>query len=230
MAKDEAQPNTPAPAPLDRLSVNEAVALIVSLLPPHDADAVWAAMRNALANGTLRDCPCDGPYRGRSTEPNTWRRWFYEDRVDRRTGEVFFPPRPGQLRSGGHFLRQITPPPIRPQLLRQDVFKLFGITEAEPTTIATTEPEPVTIATTEPEPTTIAVTLETGVSLITAIRKRLDSGDRPGERGTVTWDMFCHNIRTDCDAYIGDPRDNKPRRGFSDINIKRVTRDEMQRR
>jgi hypothetical protein len=130
MAKDDAEPSTPAPLPpLDRLSLNEAVALIVVLLPLPDADVVRTAIRNALVNGTLRDCPCDSPYRGRSTEPDTWRRWFNEDRVNMQTGEVSFPPRPGRLRLGlmteGYSLGRITPPSIRPQLLPPGSARLF---------------------------------------------------------------------------------------------------------
>ena len=68
------------------------------------------------------------------------------------------------------------------------------------------------------------------VSLITAIQIRLNNGERPGERGTVTWDMFCHNIRTDCGAFIGNPKNEEFKRGFSDTHIKRITRGEMKRR
>jgi len=34
----------------------------------------------------------------------------------------------------------------------------------------------------------------------------------------VTWDKFCYDIRTDCDAFT-DPKKEKFKRGFSDDTI-----------
>jgi len=91
MAEDDDEDSTP-----DLLSLNQAVALIVERLPPHDVDAVQKAIDNALINGRLRDCLVvgDGFDQTGSTAPDTWRRWLDEDRVNHRTGEVYFPPRP----------------------------------------------------------------------------------------------------------------------------------------
>ena len=55
-----------------------------------------------------------------------------------------------------------------------------------------------------------------------AIEARLDNGEIPGS--TVQWDSFCHDVRTDCDAFIGDPKKQKFKRGFSDGQITRVAR------
>jgi hypothetical protein len=125
MAEDDDEYSTP-----DLLSLNQAVALIVERLPPHDVDAVQTAIDNALINGRLRDCLVvgDGFDQSGSTDPNTWRRWLAEDRVNHRTGEVHFPPRPSRRDN----LRMLKPPPIRPQFRRQDVLAVFGITEASP--------------------------------------------------------------------------------------------------
>jgi hypothetical protein len=126
VAKDNDESNTPAPARLDLLSLNQAVALIVRLLSPHDADAVQTAIGNALTNGTLRDWGGvgDGFSQFGSTDPNTWRHWLDHDRLNWRTGEVRFPK---QISRRGNL---IEPPPIRPLFRRQDAFELFGITEA----------------------------------------------------------------------------------------------------
>jgi hypothetical protein len=68
MAKDEAELNTPPPAPAipkpERLFLNEAVELVVSLVSTFEADAVWQAIGRALADGRLRDCGFIGPYFG----------------------------------------------------------------------------------------------------------------------------------------------------------------------
>jgi hypothetical protein len=140
MAKDDAEHSTPAVAPT--LSLNEAVALIVSLRKPHDVEAIRMAVCNALVDGRLRDCQVLGHnfYQDRSTEPAVWRRWFEEGRVNMGKGEVYLRPRPGRV------LNEIKPPPIRPQLLRQDVFALFGITEAPPPTAAPDQPARTTTA------------------------------------------------------------------------------------
>ena len=108
------------------LSLNEAVALIVSLRKPHDVEAIRMAMRNALVDGRLRDCRVvgDGFYQGLSTNPAIWRRWFEEGRVNMEKGEVYLRPRPGRV------LNVIKPPPIRSLFRHQDVLAVFGITEA----------------------------------------------------------------------------------------------------
>jgi hypothetical protein len=126
MAEDNDEHSTP-----NLLSLNQAVALIVARLPPHDTDAVQTAMRNALVDGRLRDCCVLGDDfdQSGSTDPDTWRRWFEEDRVNWRTGEVYFPPRPSHRDN----LKVLKPPSIRSQFRRQDVFAFFGITEAPPT-------------------------------------------------------------------------------------------------
>ena len=54
--------------------------------------------------------------------------------------------------------------------------------------------------------------------LVVAIKNRC--GDRPGE--AVQWDRFCDGIRDDCHAWVGNPKNRKPGRGYSDRNIKRV--------
>jgi hypothetical protein len=59
----------------------------------------------------------------------------------------------------------------------------------------------------------------------TAIKNRLDNGERPGE--TVEWKKFSAQIRKDCDAFIGDPKYEKHKRGFTDDRITRVTRNLM---
>jgi hypothetical protein len=144
MAKDDAEHSTPSPATRDLLSLNQAVALIVARLPPHDTDAVQTAMRNALADGRLRDCCVLGDDfdQSGSTAPDTWRRWFEEDRVNLRTGEVYFPPR-SSLRDN---LKVLKPPLIRPQFQLQDVLDLFGITEAPTSTAAPDQPARTTTA------------------------------------------------------------------------------------
>jgi len=126
MAEDDDEDSTP-----DLLSLNQAVALIVERLPPHDVDAVQKAIDNALINGRLRDCLVvgDGFDQTGSTAPDTWRRWLDEDRVNHRTGEVYFTPRPSHRGD----LRRLEPPTIQPQFRRQDVLAVFGITEASPT-------------------------------------------------------------------------------------------------
>jgi hypothetical protein len=57
-----------------------------------------------------------------------------------------------------------------------------------------------------------------------AIKTRLVKGDLPGS--TVGWKEFYRDIRTDCDAV--NPKNRKPKRGFSDDAIKRVTRELME--
>jgi hypothetical protein len=57
----------------------------------------------------------------------------------------------------------------------------------------------------------------------TAIRKRLENGERPGS--IVTWDRFCDAIRDDCEGWKGDPKRREPKRGYSDRTIKRACRD-----
>jgi hypothetical protein len=61
-----------------------------------------------------------------------------------------------------------------------------------------------------------------------AIKRRLVSGARPGV--TVPWNRFCHAVRMECDAFIGDPKDpkgEKYKRGFTDDTIEDVTRELM---
>jgi len=58
-----------------------------------------------------------------------------------------------------------------------------------------------------------------------AIQNRLESGDRPPSN--VTWPRFCHAVRVEGDGFIGDPKDEKYKRGFSDDTIEGVTRKMM---
>ena len=60
-----------------------------------------------------------------------------------------------------------------------------------------------------------------------AIKARLDNDEIPGS--TVQWDRFCHDVRTDCRAFKGDPNNPKTKfkRGFADDTIKDVTREMM---
>jgi hypothetical protein len=55
-----------------------------------------------------------------------------------------------------------------------------------------------------------------------AIQDRLDNGVHPGS--TVDWAGFYHDIRVRCGGFVGDPKDEKYKRGFSDVRIKHVTR------
>src|SRR5262249_15910169 len=55
-----------------------------------------------------------------------------------------------------------------------------------------------------------------------AIQDRLDDGVRPGS--TVNWAGFYHDIRVRCGGFVGDPKDEKYKRGFSDVRIRHVTR------
>ena len=57
-----------------------------------------------------------------------------------------------------------------------------------------------------------------------AIRDLL-KGARPGS--TVTWPKFCHAVRVKGDGFIGDPKNDKHKRGFSDDTIEEVTRELM---
>ena len=52
-----------------------------------------------------------------------------------------------------------------------------------------------------------------------AIRKRLENGEHPAS--TETWDRFCDHIRDDCAGWK-DKKERKPKRGYSDRQIKRV--------
>jgi hypothetical protein len=58
-----------------------------------------------------------------------------------------------------------------------------------------------------------------------AIRRRWSEGDRPGS--TVTWPEFCHAVRVAGNGFIGVPKDEKYKRGFSDDAIEVVTRELM---
>ena len=58
-----------------------------------------------------------------------------------------------------------------------------------------------------------------------AIKTRLVKGDRPGSTGP--WKKFYEAISTDCDAFKGDPKNQKYKRGFSDDTIEVVTRELM---
>ena len=232
MAKDSAEPNTPAIPQPDWLFLNEAVELVVSLTG-FDPAAVQTALGRALEEGRLQDRPAQMDH---STFPIAWHRWLKQDRVNWRTGEVYFPSRPG-FRD----LKIISPPSIRPQLPWLGVRALFGITKgAAPATTATTEPatepafmiivatEPAAPATSEaPAPATTEAMEPAPSPLIAAVRIRLDNGDRPGD--TVTWDKFCYDIRTDCDAFT-DPKKEKFKRGFSDDTIQRAVQRESVKR
>jgi hypothetical protein len=56
-------------------------------------------------------------------------------------------------------------------------------------------------------------------------RRLLDNGDRPPDN--VTWPKFCQTIRVEGGGFIGDPKDEKYQRGFSDDTIEEVTRELM---
>jgi hypothetical protein len=59
-----------------------------------------------------------------------------------------------------------------------------------------------------------------------AIKRRLlDNGDRPPSN--VTWPRFCQAVRVEGDGFIGDRKDEKYKRGFSDDTIEDVTRELM---
>jgi hypothetical protein len=140
MAKDDVEHSTSSPATPDLLSLNEAVALIVERLPPHDVLAVRTMIGNALVDDQLRDCGFalgGNTYPSRS-KPDVWRHWLEAGQVLWKTGEVEFPPRDGLP---GRMLKEVKPPPIRPLFRRQDVFDLFGIIEAPPS--AELAPAPV---------------------------------------------------------------------------------------
>ena len=62
-----------------------------------------------------------------------------------------------------------------------------------------------------------------------AILTRLSNDEWPGKLGTVRWDRFCQDVRTDCGGFIGDPKDENYKRGFSDGQIKRVTYELMKK-
>jgi hypothetical protein len=55
-----------------------------------------------------------------------------------------------------------------------------------------------------------------------AIRRLLDNGDRPPSN--VTWPRFCQAVRVAGDGFIGDPKDEKYKRGFTDDTIEDMTR------
>jgi hypothetical protein len=58
-----------------------------------------------------------------------------------------------------------------------------------------------------------------------AIQKRFDQGDRPPSN--VTWPKFCHAVRVEGDGFIGDPKNEKYKRGFTDDTIEEVARELM---
>ena len=97
------------------------------------------------------------------------------------------------------------------------------------TPVDRTAPKALTNDRSEPPPTAAATDRSNDDRpLIAAIRTRLNRGDRPGS--TVKWDKFCQDIRKDCDAFIGNPKNEEFKRGFSDDTIKRVAREEMRRK
>jgi hypothetical protein len=55
-----------------------------------------------------------------------------------------------------------------------------------------------------------------------AIKRLLDNGDRPPSN--VTWPKFCQAVRVEGDGFIGDPKDEKYKFGFTDDTIEDVTR------
>jgi hypothetical protein len=124
MAQADQTPNTSSTA---ALSLNEAIALVVRLRPPHDVVAVEMEFTHALANGLLCDWFIEGDDFSQEgpTKPKVLQRWLDEGRVDTRTGVVTLPPRRGH---GDQ--KVLTPPPFRLMFRRQDVFDYFGITEA----------------------------------------------------------------------------------------------------
>jgi hypothetical protein len=139
VAKDKAEPNTPPPAPAipkpDWLFLNEAAALVISLVRTFDAAGVQAALGRALEEGRLHDRPEFGD----SSHPDAWRRRIEAGAINWETGEIRFRM---PSRDGGW----VVPPPIRPQLRRQDVLALFGITEAPPSAAAPDQPARTTTA------------------------------------------------------------------------------------
>src|SRR5262249_34859060 len=58
-----------------------------------------------------------------------------------------------------------------------------------------------------------------------AIQNRLDNGDRPPSN--VTWPKFCQVVRAEGDGFIGNPKKEKYKRGFTDDTIEDVTRELM---
>jgi hypothetical protein len=58
-----------------------------------------------------------------------------------------------------------------------------------------------------------------------AIKRLLDNGDRPPSN--VTWPRFCQTVRVEGDGFIGDPKNEKYKRGFTDDTIEDVTRELM---
>jgi hypothetical protein len=122
-----------APAPV-WITLPEAVALVS---PPIEPDEARRAIAEALADGRLKDRPkavCDDPllikeFQFHPLHPmvapfsnfaKVWRRWLENGYVDWDTGEVRLPPRPG------NYLKTVTPPPFRPELMRSEVLALFG--------------------------------------------------------------------------------------------------------
>jgi hypothetical protein len=63
-------------------------------------------------------------------------------------------------------------------------------------------------------------------AIVKVIQARLDKNERPGS--DVPWGKFCQKIRIDGDAFIGDPKDENYKRGFTDKHIERVTRKLME--
>jgi hypothetical protein len=166
-------------------------------VPQEDLDAV-----RAISSGA--------PIPARS-----WWRWFYDGGVNPQTGEIirFFPGH----HSGAPPLKVI----FRPVLQSIDVLAWLRRRPGEETPAVENRPAPSKLS---PPAIATEVAAKTPTSRAgrrdAAIKARLDKGERPG--ANVTWSVFYHNIRTDCGAFIGNPKDEKYERGFSDKHIQRV--------
>jgi hypothetical protein len=162
---------------------------------------------------------------GASIPARSWRRWFYDGSINLQNGEItrFFP---GPY-SGAPPLEVI----FRLVLQSIDVLARLPRSPVEETPAVENRPAPSnppaqTIATeaAAKPPTSRADRRDA------AIKARLDKGERPGSN--VTWDAFRHNIRIDCGAFVGDPKDpkgEKYERGFYDDSIERAARKLMKR-
>jgi hypothetical protein len=64
---------------------------------------------------------------------------------------------------------------------------------------------------------------EAASTLASAIKNKLGQGLIPGN--TITWALFCADVRDDADGWI-NKRDGKPKRGFGDRTIRRIVEGE----
>lgn len=140
--------------------------------------------------------------RGFAIPTQSWRRWFADGSVNFATGEI------ARLFEGYH--RVVI---FRPVLQSADI----------PTQSRRRPPKAAAKPTVD-SPSRKPSSATADSPRVVAIKKRLNNNERPGNTGTVGWKKFCDDIRTDCDAVVGDPKNRKFRRGFSDDRIEDVTR------